>query len=153
MWTVTPGTQRYYSFIYQPQHAKRSGASTHTIKTHLRVGSVSRGAERVNRNPSSNTSQLLFLTSTEIWASKRTTVFHLCNKLLSPTSLHTFQSAKFVLILLAFSLTAFLATSRLLGCSLICNQYIKGFVPQSQLGCNSLFQQVLSCGGQKCKCV
>lgn len=50
-----------------------------------------------------------------------------------------------MLILLAFLLPCFLAPSLLLGCSLICNQYIKGFVPQAQPGCNSLFQQVLSC--------
>lgn len=50
---------------------------------------------------------LSWFTSLGIRASKRTAVLHLCNKLLSPASLHTSQSAKFALILLAFSLAAF----------------------------------------------
>lgn len=56
-----------------------------------------------------------------------------------------------MLILLAFLLPASWHHPSLLGCPLICNQYIKGFVPQAQPGCNSLFQQVLSCAGQTCK--
>lgn len=65
-------------------------------------------------------------------ASKRAVSFHLCNKLLSPTSLHTLQSAKFTtLILLALPLMGTWQPLGLLGCSLIRNQYIKSFVLQS----------------------
>lgn len=63
MWTVTPHTERYCSLTGQPQHAKHLGASTHTTNTHLRAGSISKGAEWVNGNPLANysSSQFFFL--------------------------------------------------------------------------------------------
>lgn len=91
MWMVTPCVPRGVTAPYVRHSMSNTPEQAPTVPKYTQEWGAFQGVQNgltgTHRVPLANYPRF---TSTEIWASKRTTVFHLCSKLLSPTSLHTF---------------------------------------------------------------